>query len=48
MDQGILGDKEFVDRVMKRSQKGIARSRRRHEFSLTEMVTGIGQLGGVG
>ena len=48
VDQRILGGEEFVDRVMRRTQEGLARGRRRHEFSLTEMATGIGRLWGIG
>ena len=48
VDQRILGGEEFVDRVMRRTQKGLVRGRRRHEFRLADMATGIGRLWGIG
>jgi hypothetical protein len=48
VDQRILGGEEFVDRVMRKSEEVLSRSRRRHEFSLAEIATGIGQLWGIG
>jgi putative transposase len=48
VDQRILGGEEFVDRAMRRSQKSVVPGRRRHEFSMAEMATGIGQLWGIG
>jgi len=48
VDQRILGGEAFVDRVMRRTQKGLVRGRRRHEFRLADMATGIGRLWGIG
>jgi REP element-mobilizing transposase RayT len=48
VDQRILGGKEFVARIMKRTQRGLSCGRRRHEFTLEEIASGIGQLRGIG
>jgi putative transposase len=47
VDQRILGGEEFVDRVARRTQNGLVRGRRRHEFRLADMATGIRQLLGI-
>jgi len=48
VDQRILGDEEFVERLRQRVDDGIAAGRRKHDVSLDEIGRGIKEILGIG
>jgi len=47
VDQRVLGDEEFVERVRGRVKSGIFARRRRHGVSLREIARGVGEVFGI-
>ena len=47
VDQRVLGDEEFVGRVIGRVKSGIFGRRRRHGVSLREIARGVGEVFGI-
>jgi len=47
VDQRVLGDEEFVERVRRRVKNGIAAGRRRHGVSLGRVARGIEEIFGI-
>jgi hypothetical protein len=47
-DQRILGDDEFVGRILDKEQEKILPRKRQHEFGLEEIVAGIQDVCGIG
>jgi len=47
VDQRVLGDEEFVERVRGRVKSGIFARRRRHGVSLREIGRGVGKVFGI-
>jgi len=47
VDQRVLGDEEFVERVRGRVKSGIFAKRRRHGISLREIARGVGEVFGI-
>jgi len=47
VDQRILGDEEFIERVRERFKNGVTVARRKHGVSLGQIATGIEEILGI-
>lgn len=47
VDQRILGDERFVEKVTEKTEEGIEWGRKKHEYSLEEIAKKVGQIFGI-